>query len=148
MLRLNQRDPRWGEEYIGKSKSKIKDYGCTITSISMFSDWYKDFKDPEWMVKNLLFTSDGRIYWTSITKSVLPMKFVYRYYYRDDRKIQEILKSKDGVCLLEVNRNHWVALVGYSRVYGYKVNDPYYGDTIYLSKRNYKITGLTELTKK
>jgi len=148
MRKLSQRDPKWGNEYIGKSKAKIKDYGCTITSISMFSDWYGNYKNPEWMANHLSFTTDGKLYWNSVSTSELPMRFVYRYYYKDDRKIQEILKSKDGVCLLEVNRNHWVALVGYSRVYGYKVNDPWDGTTCYLSKRNYKITGLTELTKK
>jgi len=148
MRKLSQRDPKWGNEYIGKSKEKVKDYGCTITSVSMFSDWYGGYKDPAWMADHLSFTTDGKLYWNSISTSVLPMRFVYRFYYKDDKKIQEILKSKDGVCLLEVNRNHWVALVGYSRIYGYRVHDPYYGDTIYLSKRNYKITGFTELTRK
>ena len=30
-----QRDPKWGNDYIGNSKSKIKDYGCFLCSLSM-----------------------------------------------------------------------------------------------------------------
>jgi len=143
-----QRDPKWRNKRIGQSNLTIGNYGCTISCLSMFSDWYKGYKDPSWMSENLKFTQDGKLLWQSITQSSLPMKFVYRYYKRDDKKILEILKSKDGVCLIEVNRNHWVALVGYSRIYGFKVNDPYYNDTIYLNRRYKLITGFAEITRK
>jgi len=147
MLKLNQKDPKWAKVLIGKSKETIAKSGCTITSTAMFSDWYGCYKDPAWMAKNLEFTTGGFLYWRSITKSALPMKFVYRYYYNDMKKIKQILASKDGVCLLQVNGNHWVALVGASWK-GLRVNDPYYGDTIYLNQRNYKVTGFAELTRK
>jgi hypothetical protein len=49
---------------------------------------------------------------------------------------------------LQVNGNHWVVLIGYSKMFGYKVADPFYGDTTYLISRNYKITGFIEVTKK
>lgn len=148
MLYLSQRDPRWAYEKIGSSTATIGKYGCLITDISMFSSWYGKYRDPKWMARNLAFTRDGLLIWKSIDSSELPMKFVYRYYTKNDTKIREILASRDGVCLLQVNYNHWVALVGYSRLYGYRVADPYYGDVIYLSKRNYKITGFAELTRK
>ncbi len=145
---LSQRNPAWGEVRIGESTAKIKDYGCLITCLSMLSDWYHYYFDPEWMAENLMFTGSGLIIWKSITASILPMKFVYRYYKRDDAKIKSILVSQDNACILQVNSNHWVVLVGYSKVFGYKVADPYYGDVVYLARRGYKITGFAEVTKK
>lgn len=148
MIKLSQRDPKWRYKKIGQSNLTIGNYGCLITDISMFSDWYGKYRDPAWMSKNLQFTQGGLLIWKSIDSSKLPMKFVYRYYTKNDAKIREILASRDGVCLLQVNSNHWVALVGYSRLYGYRVADPFYGDVIYLNKRGYRITGFAELTRK
>lgn len=148
MIILNQKNPLWRNKKIGKSQSSIGEFGCTISCLSMISDWYKKYKNPEWMSDNLSFTPDGRIFWTSITESELPMKFVYRYYAKDDAKIKKILASKDGTCILQVNNNHWVFLIGYSKILGYKVADPFYGDTTYLLPRRYKVTGFTELIRK
>jgi ABC-type bacteriocin/lantibiotic exporter with double-glycine peptidase domain len=143
---LCQRFFPWSNETIGQTKVRIADKGCTITCLSMLSDWYGNFRTPDWIAKNLSFTNAARVYWNSMNGK-LPFRFVYRYYRQNDAKIKEILSSKDNACLLEVNNNHWVVLVGYSKIYGYKVADPYYGDTIYLSKRKYRITGFTEVAR-
>lgn len=146
---LNQRNIAWGNDFIGKSKAKIKDYGCTITCLAMLSDWFGKFRDPEWMANNLQFNEKGQLLWNSITESELNFKFVWRFYARDDKKIQKILFSKDGAVLLQVNNeSHWVVAVGYSRIYGYRIADPYYGDIIYLNKRYPNITGFAEVTRK
>jgi len=146
MKLLNQRNPKWSQVLIGKSQATLGDFGCTITCLSMLSEWYGKFKSPDWIAKNLEFTHDGKIFWKSIDGK-LPFKFVYRYYKQDDTKIKEILFSKNGSCLLNVNDGkHWVLLVGYSKIFGYRVADPFYGDMIYLKKRYKNITGFTELT--
>lgn len=147
MVILSQRNKGWGELFIGKSPLKIKDYGCALTSLSMLSDWYGDYKDPAWIAENLTFTKEGLIIWQSMNGK-LPMNFVYRYYKRDDAKIKAILASKNGAVLLQVNYGkHWVVLVGYSRLQGFKIADPFYGDVVYLNKRYPNITGFLELTK-
>lgn len=152
MVILNQRD--YPNTYLGKSKAKVSDYGCLITCISMALSWYVEtfkkgkWRDPKWLAKNLTFTKTGLLYWNSITKSDLPIKFVYRYYSKNDSKCLEILKSTYNTCILQVDYNHWVFLIGYSRIKGMKIADPYYGDITYLPKRNYKITGFAELTLK
>jgi len=148
MKTLSQKNPAWGYQKIGDSNATIASYGCLITSLSMLSDWYGKYKNPSWMAKNLKFTKDGLLYWNSITSSELPMKFVYRYYSRDDKKIKEILYSKDNACILRVVLNHyqhWVVLLGYSRLYGYKIADPIDGKVKYLK---YPITGFAEVAKK
>jgi hypothetical protein len=149
MKLLSQRDNKWVNNRIGESPITVGGFGCLITSLSMFSDWYGKYRDPAWMAKNLKFTKDGLFLWPSMNDSELPFKFVYRYYKRDDKKIKEILNSKDNACVLQVNNGkHWVALVGYSRIYGYKIADPFYGDIIYINKHYPNITGFAEITRK
>jgi hypothetical protein len=149
MIILKQSDPRWGALKIGNSNLTIGGYGCLITSISMLSDWYGMFRDPAWMAKYLSFTPGGLLLWQSVTASKLPLKFVYRYYSRDDAKIKSILLSKDGSCVLQVKYGtgyHWVVLVGYSKLYGYKIADPIDGK---IKWNPYKeITGFAEFTRK
>lgn len=140
---LSQRDPAWGGKTIGKSSSLIKDYGCTITGISMLSDWYGCFKDPGWMAKNLSFLRD-LVIWQSIEK-VLCFKFVWRYYKLNEEKLLEALKGKDTSALIQVKQVHWV--VGIRKVpgLGYWCADPYTG-----TKRFYKpnqISGFTVFTR-
>jgi hypothetical protein len=148
MILLKQNDPKWGPLKIGSTNLTIGGYGCLITCLSMLSDWYGYYKAPDWMAKYLAFTSKGLLLWNSITTSKLPMKFVYRYYTKDDKKIKEILYSKNGSCVLQVKYGsafHWVVLVGYSKLLGYKIADPIDGKI----KRNpYTIVGLAELTRK
>lgn len=146
---LSQRNSKWSFVNIGQSSKTIGNFGCLITVLSMFSSWYGKFLDPAFLAKHLKFTASGLLIWKSITDSELPFKFVYRYYKRDDAKIKQILKSKDGACALQVNKGkHWVALIGYSRIHGYKIADPFYGDIIYLNKRYPDITGYAEVTRK
>jgi ABC-type bacteriocin/lantibiotic exporter with double-glycine peptidase domain len=145
---LSQRDPCWANFLLGKSGNTIGKYGCLITCLSMLSDWYGKYFIPSWLAKKLSFTIGGLLNWGSMDSSQLPFKFVWRYYLQNDKKIKEILYSKDNACVLQVNNAHWVVLIGYSRAFGYRVVDPFYGDTIFLAKRKYKITGFTEITRK
>jgi len=113
------------------------------------SEWYGNYINPGKLVGKLKYTKTGLYYWKS-GDDVLPFKFVYRYYRRDDKKIKEILYSKDNACILQVwNYKHWVLLVGYSRVYGYRVFDPLRGDIVYLNKRyGSGIQGFAEFQRK
>ena len=130
LLLLSQKDYRWGEEFIGKSDSKLKNFGCTLTSISMLTHYLGDYKTPDWLARNLSFLKD-KIIWTSLNNRTC-LKFVYRYYARDDKKIKEILDSKNNYCLLQVNNGiHWVLLIGYDDKRGFKFADPYFKDIAY-----------------
>lgn len=147
MRLLKQSDPRWASEKIGNSQSTLARYGCLLTCLSMLSDWYGTFHTPGWMARNLSFTSDGRLLWQSIRPQ---MRFVYRYYKRDDAKIKSILFSKDNAVILEVpafNAKHWVLVVGFSRWYGFKIADPLDGTTKWLDKSYRHITGFAEITR-
>ena len=76
------------------------------------------------------------------------MRFVYRYYQRNDAKIREILASKDNACILQTEMNgyqHWVALIGYSRILGYKISDPIDGKIRYFNDKYKVIKGYAEV---
>lgn len=111
MIRLSQRDPRWIAVKIGKSPYTIGQYGCTLTCVSMASDYYNEYKNPEWMAKNLSYTLDGRILWQSIAKKT-GFKFLWRFYTFDKSTIAEAIKNPKKVCLLNVDRGyHWVLAI-------------------------------------
>lgn len=146
---LSQRDPQWSKEKLGESNATIGMYGCLICSLSMLSDWCGKYQDPKWMARNLHFNSSGLLLWPSInTTPDMPMNFVYRYYKQDKEKILEILKSKDRMCVLNIQYGkHWVVLVGYSRIGGYKVADPWSGNIRNIGSGE-GLVGFAELIKK
>jgi len=150
MIIVSQKDSRWKWDLIGKSYLSIGGWGCLITSLSMLSDWYGEWKTPKWMAKNLNFTTGGCLYWTSLNGK-MPFNFVYRYYKRDDSKIKSILYSKDNACVLEVpygKYKHWVALIGFDSKKGYKIADPIDGKIRYLFDKYSAITGFAEIARK
>ena len=128
---LSQLDSRWGSKPIGQTKILIKDMGCTITCISMASDYFKCFQNPGWMAKYLQFTTkdssvgEAKIIWQSIEK-VLCFKFQYRYYSYNEQSCIDALKNPRIVCLLEIKKSHWV--VAMNKIPGgYWVADPWGG---------------------
>lgn len=106
MVYLSQRDPRWGWRKIGNSESLIKDYGCTITCISMLADYFGCFQDPAWMAKNLRFIVD-KVIWQSVTEK-LCFDFTWRFYKFEEKRILDALKSPSAACLFEIKKRHWV----------------------------------------
>jgi len=133
MIKLSQRNPSWGGKTIGKSKSLLKDFGCTITSISMLSDWYGCFQNPGWMAKNLEFLND-LVIWKSITEK-LCFKFIWRQYGYNEKKIVDSLKGKTTSCILQVKNVHWVVALRKIGNY-YWIADPWDGKRKLLNKKD------------
>jgi len=149
MKLIKQCQSPWGMMKLGASSETCCKAGCVTTCLSSLSDWYGKYVNPAQAIPKLKYTNAGLLYWNSID-TVFPFKFVYRYYKRDDKKIKEILTSKNNACILQVwGGKHWVALVGYSKFFGYKIFDPLKGDIVYLNKRyGSGIQGFTEITRK
>jgi len=123
MQLVGQRDPRWAGKTIGQSKSLIKDYGCTISCVSMLSDWCGCFRSPGWLAKNLRFLND-KILWQSVNEK-LCFVWLWRQYGYNEQKITESLNGKKSSVILEVYKKHWV--VGIRKVGNYYyVADPWY----------------------
>lgn len=122
MQLIGQRDPRWSFKTIGNSKTTIGAMGCTISCVSMLSDFYGCFVNPGWLAKNLSFAVD-KILWNSITDKTC-FKFIWRFYTYDEKQIVEALNGKTTSCLLEIRHAHWV--VGIKKLGSYYlVADPW-----------------------
>ncbi len=144
-----QRDPQWKNETIGNTPYLIGDYGCLISAISSLGFWACDDKTPSWCADNFSFTSNGSLYWNSVTDADINMNFVYRYYGDNSTKIKEILESELNTVVLEVpafGAKHWLAGISYSSTNGYLVYDPWYNDIIYLNDRYSYVTGFAEFS--
>ena len=140
---LNQRDPAWGNIKIGQSQRTVGSDGCLITDESAITNEINNYHDPGWMAQNLDFTPDGLFIWASIIK--VKLDFVYRFYIQDDKKIKKAFADPDQYVVLQVDKKHWIWLVGVKG--GYRIMDPYYGDVIPITKRYKKITGFAILEK-
>lgn len=150
MTLYNQTDPRWSMEKLGKSQSTVGRYGCLITAIMTLNSWYGGTETPGWAARNLSFTSGGLLFWKSLSEKMRKIRFVYRYYKEDREKILSILQSNDNAAILEVpfaGAKHWLALVGYSRLNGYRVADPLHGDIVWLKSRYSSVSGFAEITR-
>lgn len=148
---LSQKDKRWANVTLGNSSSNLYNFGCTMTSLAMHSGWMGRFVRPDFMAKNFSFTNDGKILWQSINKADVPFNFVWRYYQKDDKKMKEILYSDNRAAIVEVylgKSRHWVALIGYDAVNGFKIADPWYNDYVYLKKRYGTYIGFAEIEKR
>lgn len=127
-----QKDPRWGGKTIGKSKSLIKDFGCTISSVAMLSDFYGCDHDPAWMAKNLSFQVD-KILWNSITEK-LCFLWTWRQYGYSEQKILASLAGKTTSVILQVYSRHWV--VGIKKIGNYYwIGDPWDGKRKLIHKK-------------
>lgn len=147
MIKLSQRDPRWAKILLGPSKCTVYQYGCTTTAISMFSDWYGDYKNPGVLARSLSYTSQGYILWNSIGKVFSKLQFKWRFYTNDKGLITTALSSKNDTVLLNVDRSyHWVSALYHIPFVGYMCADPWIG-----ANRIYKysdIVGGALLTRK
>lgn len=110
MLILSQLDKRWASTKLGASTSTVGRYGCVVTSISMALSWANAWFSPDWLARHLTFTNGGLVIWSSIGQKTA-LEFVWRAYPANFKQAQvdEALKSKEKVCLLNVDRgSHWV----------------------------------------
>ena len=149
MTILSQRNPNWASMRIGLSNLTIGRFGCTLTSLSMLSEYFNGFVAPPNIAKNgAWFTPDGLILWGKLNFPT--MKFEKRLYSRDDAAITAALKDPNKGVLLEVaDKSHWV--LGLRKtLFGkdYVVADPWFGDTCNVLIRYKNITGAAVFARK
>lgn len=125
MTYYSQNNSMWKNVKIGKSNSRIGDYGCTISCIADGGSWFGEERRPDTLAAKLSFLVD-KVIWSSIENVYRNMKFLQRFYAFDSGLIDEALKNPDKVVLLNISGGkHWV--FGRFRIpfFGYMVDDPY-----------------------
>ncbi len=149
MIKLSQMDVRWASAKLGKSQLTVGRWGCTTTAISMLSDYFKCYASPlEMAGNNKNYTSDGLVNWRAL--SFKKMKWVWRQYGRDDKKIMESLKDPNKACILQVNNGqHWVVPTGKVPFFNdYWCVDPIDGKSRRVLSRYANITGSSHFERK
>lgn len=142
---LSQRDPLWAKVPIGESSLTLGRYGCTITSISMLTDYFGGWSPPDVMARKQKFTKDGLIIWQALN---LPtVSFEKRLFGRNDVEIEKSLKDPDKAVILQVENYHWVVCLGKDLLGRYRIADPWFGDKSSVTR--YKsITGSAHFVRK
>ena len=130
---------------LGESVCTVGRYGCLITGISMFLDYFGRYKDPGLLASILEFTKDGLILWGSLHR--VGLKLDKRGYGRNDSDIQAALKNPATVCILQVQGNHWVLATGKRLLGGYNIADPWFGDRSTTGRYGNSITGYAIISK-
>lgn len=148
MKKLCQRDKLWGSEKLGNTNYTVARYGCTITCISMATDYFSKFKgewrSPAWLARKLTFTNGGLIVWGSM-KPLLNCRLSLRSNVFSKSIVNEALKNPHKAVLLQVDNYHWVIAVSNGLLGLYAV-DPWTGEKIKVLKRYNKITGIAVLS--
>ncbi len=109
---FSQLNSQWAHLPIGGTSFKIGRWGCTVTSLCMvLSKLHPEgFPTPPEAAKKWSFTSDGKIIWT--LSDFGGMKFAWRGYGNDAKKIKEYAGSDEKGVIVEVNNSHWLACEG------------------------------------
>lgn len=130
MKYLSQRDPLWSKNLIGASKLTIHDFGCTLTCISMLSDFFKGYLRPDEIAAHKeWFTRAGLIDWSALKLPTISWEKRLRV--KDDAEIIKSLKDPKKAVILEVQipkGRHWLVCIG-KELFGpgYRVIDPWTG---------------------
>lgn len=126
----SQKDPRWGNDKLGKTSDTMESDGCLVSATAMALSNLGLETDPGDLNKRLTavngYTSNGWLIWSAIDK-VTNGKATARYY---DEVSNEIIDGciADGYYplarfILPNGRSHWSVIIRRSQ-YGYHMRDP------------------------
>jgi len=147
MVTLSQQNGLWGNLTLGKTPYKVSKYGCLITSLSMLTDYFGDYKSPKYFAKYGTFTKAGMFDWNCLP-NISKLKLLTRYNFRNDIMIKDALREQAKACILQVNKNHFVVALGTSLLGGYRIADPWDAKKKTTRAYNNNITGVRVITTK
>jgi len=167
MIRISQRDERWGDVTIGMTNVKMKTDGCLITSIAMLrTKFFRADKfpyiRPDEFAKGLTFNMNAELIWSKSDFEKYGMEFVWRQYNYfpsiHDADLKAYCENPDYGVLVQVltykGKKHWITLVGRSAKnlwLGWATNDSWDAKrlwkTVGWKGRYVRITGFVVLKK-
>jgi hypothetical protein len=127
--------------FLGDSGLTMARYGCITTAItSGYDSLFNSFTSPAQCVQKLEYTDGGLLIWESLKN--INLKLIKRIQGRNDVEMQKALSANGQFCVIQVNNNHWLLLIGRKLpLLGYKVFDPLYGDFCYTKRYRNNISG-------
>lgn len=142
-----QTDPRWGNDNIGFSKSKLKDYGCAIGSLAMIFKYHNVDITPGQLARQPIFYYD-LIKWPSTWRGLRLVANEARQRVNWDRVDANIKAGNPVIVFIRAvgkSGGHYVVVFAKDSR-GYIVNDPMWGPNIYLDSTRENIATLYDTT--
>lgn len=133
-----QDDSRWGNTNIGVSSSKMKDYGCAITAVSMVFSYHGSWITPGELAKKPIYYADLIVWprqWGGIDCHNCPPPHTSSFNWTKlDRQLDSgypviVFVKADGYG----RAGHYVVVHHKTAGGNYVVHDPLFGSNIYLS---------------
>jgi peptidoglycan hydrolase CwlO-like protein len=133
---FSQRDPRWADSNIGLSRTKMGQYGCAVTSVSMVLRYHGVKIDPGILAKQRIFSYD-LISWPNVWQGVDKDQKIGSSHGNLDWKVvdQEIEKGNPVIVFVGAKGRgggHYVVIHHKDKKGKYVVHDPYWGANIFL----------------
>lgn len=136
----SQKDSRWGNKNIGNSKSKMKDYGCAISVVSMVFTYHGKNITPGTLRKKPIFSWDI-IRWPKSSSSIgigtgLKLSSSINHKNINWKTVDKELRANNPVIVFinaKSGAGHYVAIHHKTKNGKYVVHDPYFGSNIYLN---------------
>ncbi len=142
-----QTDPRWGDSFIGFSKSTMKNYGCAIAALAMVFKYHNVDITPGQLARQPIFYYD-LIKWPATWRGVNLIANEARQPV-NWRKVDENIKNGNPVLVfvraVGKSGGHYVVVFAKDSR-GYIVNDPMWGSNIYLDSTRQNIATLYDTT--
>ena len=140
----SQRDPRWGDDNIGMSRSKMAEYGCAVSSVSMVLRYHGIGIDPGSLAKQKIFYYD-LIVWPSYWQGVKRVSSSFHGNIDWNTIDKEIKNGNPVIIFIGASgrgAGHYVVVHGKDKNGEYVVHDPYWGPNLYLDSTRKMISVL------
>lgn len=132
----SQKDPRWGSDEIGRSKSLMKDWGCAVTAVAMVFKYHGDGVTPKKLADSSSLFLYDLIKWPSSWSGGITLVSSIRHGNISWSTIDKEIKNGNPVIVYIRKTNggggHYVVVHHKTSKGKYVVHDPYFGANIYL----------------
>jgi hypothetical protein len=132
----SQKDSRWGNDEIGRSKSKMKDWGCAVASLAMVFKYYGAGVTPKTLADSSSLFSYDLIKWPATWSGGITRESTIGHGNIKWSTIDSELKSGNPVIVYIRKSNggggHYVVVHHKTSKGKYVVHDPYFGSNIFL----------------
>ncbi|MDI6778190.1 MAG: C39 family peptidase [Patescibacteria group bacterium] len=132
---FSQRDSRWGDQHIGLSNTRMRNYGCAVTAVAMVLRYHGVDINPGSLAQQPIFYHD-LIVWPEQWKGI---KLVSSHTHGniDWDVVDQEIKNKNPVIVFvkssKRGAGHYVVVHGKDKNGDYVVHDPYWGSNLFLS---------------
>lgn len=129
----SQKDPRWGNETIGNSKSKMKDLGCAVSCVSMVFTYHGERINPKQLSDRPIYSWD-LINWPRGWESLALTSSTAHSGVSWSTIDKELGNKNPVIVFINAKRGagHYVVVHNKAKNGKYVVHDPYWGANIYL----------------